>query len=162
MTGSLKLSARLLRRQGRSGALLLLLIGLAVATAALSAVSVFTDRVGRALERQAGESLAADLVVSGRDRLPSEFRAQARTMGLETAELILLSTVLFAGDQSQLIDVKGVDGDYPMRGTLRLSPALDPDARSRRAARAGWNRAACGCSTPNRALWLTWAVYRSN
>ena len=51
---STALSGRLLLRQGRSGALWMLIAGLAVATAALSAVSLFTDRVGRALERQAG------------------------------------------------------------------------------------------------------------
>ena len=67
---SATLSGRLLLRQGRSGALWMLIAGLAVATAALAAVSLFTDRVGRALERQAGEVLAADVVVSGRSPLP--------------------------------------------------------------------------------------------
>ena len=56
------LSLKLLTRQARSSALVMLFAGLVVATAALAAVSLFTDRVGRALERQAGEVLAADLV----------------------------------------------------------------------------------------------------
>ncbi|TVQ35214.1 MAG: FtsX-like permease family protein [Wenzhouxiangella sp.] len=111
-------------RQGRSGALGLLAAGLIVATAALVAVSLFTDRVGRALEREAGEALAADLVVTGRDRIEPEVMAQARNLGLETAEVILMSTAVFVGDDSMLIDVKGVSAGYPLRGELRLADRL--------------------------------------
>ncbi len=122
---TISLSWRLLFRQGRSGALGLLVAGLVVATAALVAVSLFTDRVGRALEREAGEALAADLIVAGRDRLPREFFDQAETMGLATAEVILMSTAVFVGDESMLIDVKGVSDAYPLRGQLLLADELD-------------------------------------
>jgi putative ABC transport system permease protein len=119
------LSFRLLTRQGRSGALAMLAAGLIVATAALAAVSLFTDRVGRALEREAGEVLAADLVVAGSERLPREYFEQAERLGLSTGETILLSTAVFVGDESQLIDVKGVGGGYPLRGQLRVSDRID-------------------------------------
>ncbi len=121
----ISLSFRLLTRQGRSGALVMLAAGLIVATAALGAVSLFTDRVGRALEREAGEALAADLIVAGRERLPREFFEQAEDFGLATGEIILMSTAVFVGEESQLIDVKGVGGGYPLRGQLRLSADLD-------------------------------------
>ncbi len=120
----LTLSLRLLTRQGRSGALAMLAAGLIVATAALGAVSLFTDRVGRALERDAGEALAADLVVAGRERLPSEYFEQAEHLGLATGEIILVSTAVFVGEESQLIDVKGVGGGYPLRGQLRVADEL--------------------------------------
>ncbi len=118
------LSGRLLLRQGRSGALGLLAAGLIVATAALVAVSQFTDRVGRALEREAGEALAADLIVTGRERIDSEIIEQARAMGLDTSEVILMSTAVFVGDDSMLIDVKGVSEGYPLRGQLLLADRL--------------------------------------
>src|SRR6056297_3967988 len=107
---SAALSGRLLLRQGRSGALWMLDAGLGVATAALAAVSLFTDRVGRALERQAGEVLAADVVVSARAELPPAFSERARALGLDTADMITLSTVLFSDEQSALFDVKAVSG----------------------------------------------------
>ena len=115
------LSARLLLRQGRSGALLILAIGLIVATAALVAVGSFTDRVGRALERQAGEALAADLVIAASERIPARFFEQAESLGLETAEIISVSTALFVGEESQLVDVKAVSMGYPLRGQVTLS-----------------------------------------
>ncbi len=124
---SFAFSARLLFRQGRSGALLILASGLIVATAALVAVGSFTDRVGRALERQAGEALAADLVMASRNRIPSSAFEQARSFGLETAEVISVSTALFVGEESQLVDIKAVSGAYPLRGQLRVS--TDSSAR---------------------------------
>ncbi len=130
---SFSLSVRLLLRQTRSGALGLLAAGLVVATAALVAVSSFTDRVGRALEREAGEALAADLIVAGRDRLPREYFELAESMGLDTAEIILMSTAVFVGDDSMLIDVKGVAGGYPLRGELRLADRLGGEDEAVRA-----------------------------
>ncbi len=118
------LSLKLLTRQARSGALVMLFAGLVVATAALAAVSLFTDRVGRALERQAGEVLAADLVVTGRERLPDEYLRKAGELGLDTAEIALLSTVLFIGEESHLVDVKAVTEGYPLRGQLKLADRL--------------------------------------
>lgn len=125
------LSARLLLRQGRSGALVILATGLIVATAALVAVGSFTDRVGRALERQAGEALAADLVVAASERIPAHFFDQARTLGLETAEIISVSTALFVGEESRLVDVKAVSPGYPLRGMLGLD-----DGQGERSVRA--------------------------
>ena len=55
------LAGRLLARDWRSGEVVVLFAALTVAVAAMSAVTFFTDRVGRAVEQQAGESLAADL-----------------------------------------------------------------------------------------------------
>ncbi|RFF27619.1 MULTISPECIES: ABC transporter permease [unclassified Wenzhouxiangella] len=124
---SAALSLKLLTRQSRSGALVMLFAGLVVATAALAAVSLFTDRVGRALERQAGEVLAADLVITGRERLPEEYREKAGELGLDTAEIALLSTVLFVGEESHLVDLKAVTETYPLRGQLKLADRLGSD-----------------------------------
>ena len=128
------LSLKLLTRQSRSGALVMLFAGLVVATAALAAVSLFTDRVGRALERQAGEVLAADLVITGRERLPAEYLDKAGELGLATAEIALLSTVLFVGEQGHLIDLKAVTDDYPLRGQLKLAERLGGPERTLAAA----------------------------
>jgi putative ABC transport system permease protein len=123
------LAWRLLVRQGRSGSLGLLVAGLIVATAALVAVSVFTDRVGQALDRQAGEALAADLAVNSRTPIPEGFDRQARSLGLQTARLVTLSTAVFVGDESLLVDVKGVSEGYPLRGQLQTSEQSSAEAQ---------------------------------
>jgi len=118
---SAALAGRLLLRQGRSGSLWMLLAGLVVATAALSAVSLFTDRVGRALERQAGEVLAADARVSSRQPLEQAIGQRARELGLRTSRMITLSTVLFSERESSLFNVKAVSEGYPLRGALKVA-----------------------------------------
>jgi len=48
-------------RELRSGEVVVLLAAVALAVAALTAVGFLTDRIGRAVARQANEVLAADL-----------------------------------------------------------------------------------------------------
>ncbi|HLR87001.1 MAG TPA: FtsX-like permease family protein [Wenzhouxiangella sp.] len=127
MTG---LSFKLLVRQWRSGALMMLFAGLVLASGALSAVGLFADRVGASLQRQAGEILAADLAIGGRQRLPEAYRLKARQLGLETAEIARLSTMLFMGEESHLIDLKAVTDRYPLRGTLGLAGQLDGEQQA--------------------------------
>ncbi len=128
-----RLSSRLLLRQGRSGALWMLILGLAVATAALTAVTLFTDRVGRALDRQAGEVLAADLRITSRDAVDPAWIAEAERFGLDSARVLELNTVVFTESDSALFEVKGASSGYPLRGRLRTSdgpgqPDLATDA----------------------------------
>lgn len=125
----LRLSSRLLMRQGRSGALWMLILGLAVATAALTAVTLFTDRVGRALDRQAGEVLAADLRISSRDEVDPAWIDEAERFGLDSARFLELNTVVFAESESALFEVKGAGSGYPLRGRLRTSDGVGlPDS----------------------------------
>ena len=114
------LSLRLLARQRRSGAVWTLVAGLAIATGALAAVSLFTDRVGRALERQAGELLAADAIVEDRAPIPEALGEHARSAGLATSVQVELRSVVYGPDDSALFEIKGVDAAYPLRGELRL------------------------------------------
>jgi putative ABC transport system permease protein len=65
---SLPFVLRGLLRDLRSGELAVLLLALLVAVASLTAVGFFTSRIGRAVNQQAGEVLAADLrLESARD-----------------------------------------------------------------------------------------------
>src|SRR5690625_5723491 len=103
MTG---LSFKLLVRQWRSGALMMLFAGLVLASGALSAVGLFADRVGASLQRQAGEILAAELAIGGRQRLPEAYRLKARQLGLENAEIARLSTMPSMGEGRERTDQK--------------------------------------------------------
>ena len=122
---TVRLAWRLLIRQGRSGALLLLVAGLTIATAALTAVGLFTDRIARQLDRQAAETLAADMVIASRQEIDARFVDKARTDGLTVAQMVVISSAVFINDQSQLIDIKGVSPAYPLRGQVGLKASLD-------------------------------------
>ena len=82
----LGLAWRMLKRELRAGELRLLFFALCVAVAAVSAVGFLTDRVGRALEMEARQMLAADLLLVADQPLPDELRAAAQSRGLQTGQ----------------------------------------------------------------------------
>ncbi len=128
---------RSLLRDVRTGELRVLALALVVAVASVTAVGFFTDRVGRAVERQAGDALAADLLATSGFPLPAGVEGEARDAGLDVATHVSFPSVVIDADgESQLVAVKAVDGGYPLRGRLStatldapgeaLAPATDP------------------------------------
>jgi len=163
---ALRFALRLLSRDWRSGELQLLAAALVIAVAAISAVGFFTDRVRLALELQASEMLAADLVIETSDPPPAELAAEARRRGLSTARTLSFPSVVFQGERPQLVQVKAVDAAYPLRGMLRISKTRFGDERpSQRGPRSGevWvepRLLALLDSAPGTALSLGEAVFR--
>lgn len=123
----LRVAWRQLAREWNSPVMLTLLLAVAVAAGAISAVGSLTDRVARALDRNAGEMLAADLAVSSRATLTDAWLNEAQRRNLRSAEIVSFPTVIFAGDNSQLVDLKAVTSDYPLRGELRIADNLDAE-----------------------------------
>lgn len=118
---ALRHALRALRRDWRAGEVQVLLAALVVAVASVSAVSFFTDRIQRGIDRQAGELLAADLLVESPDDIPEAWGRQARALGLDTARTLTFPTMTARGERFQLADVKAVSPEYPLRGELRVA-----------------------------------------
>ena len=116
-------------REIRSGEVLVLLAAVALAVAALTAVGFLTDRIGKAVARQANEVLAADLRLRSPDPIPDEWRQRARDAGLRTAETQTFPSVVFYGDASALTTVKAVSATYPLRGAVRVADELFGEQR---------------------------------
>jgi putative ABC transport system permease protein len=111
-------------RELRSGEVIVLLTSIALAVAALTAVGFLTDRIGRAVARQANEVLAADLRLRTPDPIPDAWHQMAADYGLLSAETQTFPSVVFAGDLSSLATIKGVSDGYPLRGDVRISDNL--------------------------------------
>jgi putative ABC transport system permease protein len=116
-------------RELRSGEVLVLLAAVALAVAALTAVGFLTDRIGKAVARQANEVLAADLRLRSQEAVPEVWRERAREFNLQTAETNTFPSVVFAGDLSALATIKAVSATYPLRGNVRVSDALFGEQR---------------------------------
>jgi len=124
----LRFALRSLTRDLKAGELRVLALALLVAVASVTAVGFFTDRIGRAVERQAGDVLAADLLASSGFRLPEPLLENISNRRLDTAQHIRFpSVVVNERDESQLVAVKAVTDGYPLRGTLKLADIADPD-----------------------------------
>lgn len=124
------LALRLIKREWRGGELRLLLIALAIAVTAASAVGFFTDRVERALVRQATEFLGADLVLSSARTLQHDPAQLAEQYQLQLSQQQIFPTMVMHADAMLLASVKAVDDQYPLKGTLKLSRALDGNISS--------------------------------
>ena len=107
---ALAFALRSFGRELRSGEVLVLLAAVALAVGALTAVGFLTDRIGKAVARQANEVLAADLRLRSQDVIPDAWRQRATEYGLRTAETNTFPSVVFAGDLSALaaIEFSGV------------------------------------------------------
>ena len=116
-------------RELRSGEVLVLLAAVGLAVAALTAVGFLTDRIGKAVARQANETLAADLRLRSQERVPEEWRALARDYNLDTAETMVFPSVVFSGEESALSAVRVVSDRYPLRGRLRVTDAFFAEQR---------------------------------
>ena len=107
-------------RDWRVGELRLLWLALVIAVAAVSSVGFLSDRVNRALERDAGQLLAADLLLSADRPIGPEWQAQAESLGLQTAHTWQFRSMLALGDKTALSEVKAVSDGYPLRGHLKI------------------------------------------
>jgi putative ABC transport system permease protein len=117
----LRLSLRQFRRGWKSGDLTVMAIALVLALAAVSAVGFFTARVQTAVMEQAGESLAADLVLDSGEPIPASYTQTATAAGANTAQVMDFPTVVVRGDQTLLVEIHAVSDGYPLRGQARIS-----------------------------------------
>jgi putative ABC transport system permease protein len=120
---------RSFRRELRSGEVLVLLAAIALAVGALTAVGFLTDRIGKAVARQANEVLAADLRLRSQEPIPEEWSDLAHDYKLRSAETMTFPSVVFNGDESALATIKVVSDQYPLRGSVRVSDTLFGEQR---------------------------------
>ena len=117
----LTLALRNLLRDLRSGELAVLVLALLVAVASLTAVGFFTSRIGRAVEQQAGEVLAADLRLRSARPIDQGYDREATRRGLQVARLEIMPSVVFFGQESSLVTLRAVSAGYPLRGRVKTA-----------------------------------------
>ena len=121
---------RSFRRELRSGEVIVLLSAVALAVGVLTAVGFLTDRIGKAVARQANEVLAADLRLRSQEPVPATWQEAALQHGLQIAETQTFPSVVFADELSALATIKAVSDSYPLRGAVRVSDTLFGEQRT--------------------------------
>ncbi|MGV1044677.1 ABC transporter permease [Limnohabitans sp.] len=123
----LALGARQLWRDLRAGELRLLMLSVALAVAALTAVGFLADRLQNGLWRDARQLLGGDAVVVSDQLTPPDFAQQAKQRGLQTNTNVSFPTMARAlpeqGGASRLVALKAVEPGYPLRGRLEVAPS---------------------------------------
>jgi putative ABC transport system permease protein len=121
----LKLGWRTLLRDLRAGELRLLIVAVALAVAALTAVGFFADRLKGGLQRDALQLLGGDVVVRSDGLTPQAFIDKAKSLGLKAISTVTFPTMARAreedGGASKLVAFKAVPAGYPLRGSLKVA-----------------------------------------
>ncbi len=113
------LAWRMLRRDARSGELIILLSALIIAVASTTAISLFADRLHNTMRQQAADFMAADLVITSPFHISDDWLSRASQLNLKQAKTAEFSTVLMENDELLLVGVKAVSTHYPLRGYLK-------------------------------------------
>ncbi|MCU7845235.1 MAG: FtsX-like permease family protein [Candidatus Thiodiazotropha sp. (ex Monitilora ramsayi)] len=124
---TLSLALKLLRRDWRAGELRLLVTALVIAVASVASVGFFTDRIERAMQRQAAEVLAADLRLDSGQPFDASLLQTAKSLQLEMAQTVGFPSVLLHDGKTQLVQVKAVSPTYPLRGKLLTRASATAD-----------------------------------
>ncbi|SKA47440.1 ABC transporter permease [Enterovibrio nigricans] len=93
---------------------------LALIIACVFALSALAARIESVLTQQGRSMLAADLVLRSNQPLSENALAKFDALGVETSNQTRFGTMAFSDENMQLISVKAVDSNYPLRGTLEL------------------------------------------
>ena len=119
-----KTAVRSTLRDLRSGELKLLFFSVCLGVAALSSVSFLSDRLEHSLESNASKLLGGDLVVVSDHEVPTLFKQRAKTLGLDLAQTLTLSTMARSlptvDGSTHLVSLKAVEDGYPLKGDLKI------------------------------------------
>jgi len=111
----------MLARDWRGGELYILAAALIIATASVSSVGFFVERVQKAMDQQAAELLAADLVVGSTRPIATEYTDEAQRLSMEQAQVMSFRSVVISETAPQLVEVKAVSDSYPLRGQIKVA-----------------------------------------
>ena len=107
---------RLLLREFKTGDVLTLLFALMLSVATVTGIGLFVDRLQQSFEQQSANLLGADRSVRRDDPPPAEWLTLAQQNGLETAQTVAFSSMVFSEAGLQLAQITAVSANYPLRG----------------------------------------------
>ncbi len=130
-----KQSLRLLMHEIRRGELTIIIFAIALAVATVFSLSGFSERIKHALLNESTSFIAADRVLqSSRSIYPSEFAqqldAKSEQLGIKQAKQVLMSSMVFSKDKMQLVELKAVSNEYPLRGELLVNKISTDDEQA--------------------------------
>lgn len=114
----------------RSSEKRLLIAATLLAALSMSMISSFSDRLSRTMEYRASELIAGDLTIFSTRELSADYLSHAQSLGLNTSSALGFSTMAFANEQLQLVRVRSVEDNYPLKGYNQVANGFYADANT--------------------------------
>ena len=115
-----KLALKLFLRDLKGGELTILIGAVVIAVSTVTTISLFVDRLEQALFRESATFIAADAAIYAPNPIDEAWIKKANSLGLDDAKTISFLSMVFSS-RSQLVSVKAVGADYPLRGQLSVT-----------------------------------------
>ncbi len=112
------LAWRLFRRELLRGQLRLILAAIILAVLSVTSLALVSDRLQQGLNHEASKFLAADRILRSPSQVPEAFLQEAERVGLKQATVLEFQSMVFVGQQLQLVTVKAVSEGYPLKGEI--------------------------------------------
>lgn len=122
------LALRLFYRELKSKHFNIILLALIVAITLITTVNLYADRLNRAIYDQASELVGGDLVLQSNISFNETLEKKAENKQLKITKFIYAPTMLRVNQQLQLVTLKAVDNNYPLRGQILLKNNLEDHA----------------------------------
>lgn len=115
------------RRDWRERDVRVVLVAIIIAVATVATIALFASQLQRTLVASATTFLAADRQLEAENGrpIPDAWMEEARSRGLETGRMVEFSTMVFGGEGFQLVSVKAVSNEYPLRGEIEVQTSAE-------------------------------------
>ena len=123
---TLRMAWRQLLRDVAAGDIRILFAALVLAVVAVTAVGFVTDRAERALAIEANQLMGGDVLIRGDAPITGVIRDAAAADGLRRTETLSLDSMIRAGEQLRLGDLRALGEGFPLRGSFRIIDAANP------------------------------------
>ncbi|OED60135.1 ABC transporter permease [Vibrio tasmaniensis ZS-17] len=107
----------------RHGQLWPVSIALTLIIACVFALSALAERMEQVIVKQGKDALTADSVFVSANPIPQPLLNLTQLEQLESSQLTRFSTMAFSDNSMQLVTVKAVESNYPLRGEMILEGA---------------------------------------
>ena len=129
-----KQSLRLLKHELKRGELTIVVLAIVLGVASVFSLAGFSEKIKQALINESTTFIAADRVLQTSRALPltlnlnetqqltlTAINTQSEQLNISQAQQVLMSSMVFAGDNMQLVEIQAVSDGYPLRGELLVS-----------------------------------------
>lgn len=136
-----KQALRLLGHELKRGELTIVVLAIVLGVASVFSLSGFSGKIKQALINESTSFIASDrvlqtsrpLVIDQDKTLITSLTREtvdqkSKQLNIEQAQQILMSSMVFAGDNMQLVEIQAISNGYPLRGELRVDFTDNDDA----------------------------------
>ncbi len=120
----LQLAWRLFKRELMQGQLVLIVLAITLAVLSVSGLARVSERLQVAINGEAANFIAADRIIDSPVPLSEQVLTMAESLNIQHVTNMKFNSMVYSGDNFQLVTIKAVGDGYPLRGEIELSSGV--------------------------------------